>query len=174
MERISFLKKSLKNLFESQRLAVLATQDHKQPYGNLVAFAATRDLKHLLFATSRSTRKYSNISKNPRIAMVIDNRSNQETDFSKAMAVTAVGKVREIKGSTRGQYQRLYLFKHPYLKEFLLSPNCALLKMEVEMYYIVSQFQNVVILQLIRKKQIFYIQTNRILPSLPSHEFTRK
>ncbi len=153
MERITSLKKSLKNLLESQRLAVLATQDRKQPYGNLVAFASTRDLKHLLFATSRATRKYSNISENPRIAMVIDNRSNKEVDFHKAVAVTAVGTVREIEGPEIGRYQKLYLSKHPYLKEFLLSPNCALLKMEVETYYMVSQFQEVTPLKLKKKSK---------------------
>ncbi len=151
MERISFLKKSLKDLLGRQRLAVLATQDGMQPYGNLVAFAATRDLKYILFATSQATRKYSNILKNPRVAMVIDNRSNQEEDFQKAMAVTAVGIVRVVEEKGKRRYQRLYLSKHPYLKEFLLTPNCALLRMEVETYYIVSQFQEVTTLELEKK-----------------------
>jgi len=79
----------LRELFSSQSLAVLATQDRGEPYGNLVAFAATEDLKHLLFATTRATRKYNNLTKNPRIAMVIDNRSNREEDFQRAMAATA-------------------------------------------------------------------------------------
>lgn len=145
------LRKFLKNLFKTQRFAVLATQDGRQPYGNLVAFTATRDLKYLLFATFRATRKYSNISRNPRVAMVIDDRLNRQTDFRKATAVTAVGMVREIEGSEIGRYRKLYLSKHPYLKEFLLSPNCALLKMEVETYYMVSQFQEVKTLELKKK-----------------------
>lgn len=70
MEKRLQLKEFLKNLFSSQRLAVLATQSERQPYGNLVAFVAANDLKYLLFATTRATRKYSNISDNPRVAMV--------------------------------------------------------------------------------------------------------
>lgn len=151
MKKDLSLRKFLKDLFKTQRLAVLATLDGRQPYGNLVAFTATRDLKYLLFATFRATRKYSNISRNPRVAMVIDDRLNRETDFRKATAVTAVGTVREIEEKEKPRYQRLYLLKHPYLKEFLLSPNCALLKMEVETYYIVSRFQNVLKLQLKKK-----------------------
>ncbi|MGD0915516.1 MAG: pyridoxamine 5'-phosphate oxidase family protein [Thermodesulfobacteriota bacterium] len=143
MEKTSRLKKILKDLFPSQRLAVLATQSKRQPYGNLVAFMATEDLKHLLFATTRATRKYANISKNPRVAMVIDNRSNQEADFHEAAAVTATGVVKEVEGSGKEPLLRLYLSGHPYLKDFVSSPTCALLKMNVETYYVVRQFQNV-------------------------------
>ena len=143
MEKTSELKKFLKDLFPSQRLAVLATQSKGQPYGNLVAFVATNDLKHLLFATARGTRKYANISENPRVAMVIDNRSNQEADFHRAAAVTAIGIVKEVKGSEKETLLRLYFSAHPYLKDFVSSPTSALLKMNVETYYVVRQFQNV-------------------------------
>jgi len=144
MEKTSQLKKFLKNLFSKQKLAVLATQGHQQPYGNLVAFMATDNLEHLLFATTRATRKYANISSNPRIAMVVDNRSNREADFHQAAAVTATGVVKEIEGPEKERFKKLYLTKHPYLKEFVSSPTCALLKVEVEIYYVVRQFQNVV------------------------------
>jgi len=143
MEKTSQLKEFLKDLFSSQRLAVLATQSKRQPYGNLVAFVATNDLKNLLFATTRATRKYANISENPRVAMVIDNRSNRETDFQQAAAVTATGIVKEVEGPEKETLLRLYLSGHPYLKDFVSSPTCALLRMNVETYYVVRQFQNV-------------------------------
>ena len=148
MEKTSQLKEFLKDLLSSQRLAVLATQSQRQPYGNLVAFVATNDLKHLLFATTRATRKYANIIENPRIAMVMDNRSNQEADFHQAAAVTATGVVKEVDGSEKGPLLRLYLSRHPYLKDFVSSPTCALLKMNVETYYVVRQFQDVVELRI--------------------------
>ncbi len=148
MERNFQLKKFLKGLFAKQRLAVLATLDRKQPYGNLVAFIATDGLEYLLFATTRTTRKYANISRNPRIAMVVDSRSNREADFQKAAAVTAIGVVKEMEGPERKRFKNLYLKKHPYLKEFVSSPDCALLRMDVETYYVVRQFQNVETLQI--------------------------
>ena len=148
MKKTSQLKEFLKDLFSSQRLAVLATQSKRQPYGNLVAFVATNDLKHVLFATTRATRKYANISKNPRVAMVIDNRSNQEADFHQAAAVTATGVVKEVEGPEKKPLLKLYLSGHPYLKDFVSSPTCALLRMDVETYYVVRQFQNVMELHL--------------------------
>ena len=143
MEKTFQLRRFLKDLFASQRLAVLATQSKRQPYGNLVAFMATEDLRHLLFATTRATRKYANISENPRVAMVIDNRSNREADFHQAAAVTATGVVKEMVGPEKKRFQKLYLSKHPYLKDFVSSPTCALLRMQVVTYTVVRQFQNV-------------------------------
>ena len=148
MERTAQLREFLKDLFSSQRLAVLATQSRGRPYGNLVAFMATDDLKYLLFATTRATRKFVNISKNPKVAMVVDNRSNEESDFHQAAAVTATGVVKEVVGPEKEVFQKLYLSKHPYLKDFVSSPTCALLKVEVETYTIVNRFQNVMELHL--------------------------
>jgi hypothetical protein len=123
-------------------LAVLSTQHNGQPYTNLVAFAATDKLKHLLLATNRATRKYINIKQDSRVAMLIDNRSNQISDFGNAIAVTAIGTAAEIETSERDRFIRIYLNKHRYLEEFALSPGCVLIKISVETYY-VSKFQEV-------------------------------
>ena len=143
MRESTQLVQTLKALFSSQRLAILATEGKGQPYGNLVAFAAMDDLKDLLFATTRSTRKYANLSGAPRAAMVIDSRTNHESDFHKAIAATATGIVKEVEDPERETLLRLYLSKHPYLRDFVSFPTCALLRMNVETYYVVRQFQNV-------------------------------
>ena len=111
MKNPSQLKRLLANLFSSQPLAVLATQGNGQPYGNLVAFAATEDLKSLLFATARGTRKFANITLEPRVAMVVDSRTNQRVDFKRAVAVTATGIVEEAESTERDHLLKLYLSK---------------------------------------------------------------
>jgi len=138
------MKKDLKDLFTSQRLGVLATQNEGQPYTSLVAFSASEDLKQLFFATTRTTRKYANLTANSRVAMLIDNRSNEVIDFRWAMAVTATGKAEEIKGHEREEASKLYLAKHPHLEEFVSSPSCALLRISVDRYYVASRFQKVI------------------------------
>ncbi len=144
MKNTTQLRRTLRELFATQSRAVLATQEEQQPYGSLVAFAATHDLKSLLFATSRTTRKYGNLVRNPKVALVIDDRANQETDFHRATAVTAMGSGAEMKGAERKKLLDLYLHKHPGLKAFVSSPTCALVRVDVDTYYVVSQFQNVV------------------------------
>ena len=144
------LKKRLKALFDSQRLGVLSTQSRNQPYASLVAFAVTDDFKSFVFATPRSTHKYANIMASSRAAMLIDNRSNRTSDFRKAMAVTAVGNVRELRKSSRSRLMRLYTGKHAHLKDFVGSPTCAVMCLEAKTLHIVDRFQHVIELHLDR------------------------
>lgn len=138
------LQAFLSKLFASQKLAVLATVQQKQPFTNLVAFAATVDLKYLIFATPRATRKFANLNKNPNVALTIDNRHNKTSDFSDATAVMAIGSAEEVPDSEREPFLERYLAKHPELKTFVSSPSCALFKVRIAKYDVVRQFQNVV------------------------------
>jgi nitroimidazol reductase NimA-like FMN-containing flavoprotein (pyridoxamine 5'-phosphate oxidase superfamily) len=140
---IQDLIERVRALVASQRLAVLATQEEGQPYTSLVAFVETDDLRHMIFATARETRKFTNIVRDPRVAMLVDDRSNDEADFRRAVAVTAIGRASEVRGQDRNGLAARYLRKHPYLEEFVTSPSCALMKVTVERYYVVSEFQNV-------------------------------
>ena len=144
MKDLDSMKEELQRLFASQRLAVLATQNEGQPYTSLVAFTASENLKKLFFATTRATRKYANLKADSRVALLIDNRSNEATDFRWAMAVTATGTAEEIEGQERGAASKLYLAKHPHLEEFVSSPSCALLSISVDRYYVASRFQKVI------------------------------
>ncbi len=146
------IKTQLKDLCSQQTLAVLCTHNQDCPYGSLVAFANTDDLSEIIFATLRTTRKYSNITADKNVAMLIDNRSNKASDFRKATAATAIGKIREVAKRKNGRHLRIYLQKHPHLSEFIESPSCALLSIVVEKYYIVNRFQEVVELHLRKKK----------------------
>ena len=143
MESDGRRRERLKALLESQRLAVLATHREGQPYGSLVSFVATEDMKQVLFATTRSTRKYENLTADARVALLIDNRSNQDSDIHEATAVTATGRAEEIEGADKERFLRLYLERHPYLRDFVDSPTCALLRVRVETYYLVNRFQEV-------------------------------
>lgn len=140
---IAGLKQTISGLFSEQKLAVLSSFGDGQPYASLVAFAATDDLKHIIFATTRSTRKYANIWIKSNVALLIDNRTNEEKDFSYAVAATVLGRAEEVRGPQRKSFLAIYLRKHPYLKEFVSSPSCALLKVRVQKYYVVNRFQNV-------------------------------
>ncbi len=134
----------VKALFRSQRLAVLATSGGSQPHTSLVACSSTDDLRFLIFATDRATRKYLNIQANPRVSLLVDNRANSEEDFVEAIAVTVFGEALEAFNEERTRCVELLLEKHPALKEFLNQPATAVLRIRVERYQIVSRFQNVV------------------------------
>ena len=134
---------SLEKILTAQRFAVLATDKAGQPYGSLVAFVASEDFSSLFFATIRETSKFKNMTENPRVALLADDRMNRGSDLRDAVAVTAVGEAWEIVGQERASAVPAYLSKHPDLKGFIEDPRCALMKVSVSKYVIVSAFQNV-------------------------------
>jgi general stress protein 26 len=142
MQKSSQLQNLLRELFAKQKFAALATDDRGKPHNCLVAFAATDDLRNLLFTTSRNTSKYRNIVAESRVAILVDSRSNQDSDFSKAIAVTATGKAKEAKGKERDRLLDIYLAKHPQLADFANVSENALVKVEIDNYE-VATFHNV-------------------------------
>lgn len=143
MEQADHIKRQLQQLFERQNLAVLATQSDGQPYASLVAFKADQNLRQIYFATARSTRKFANLSSDPRVALLINSSVNEPSDFHRAIAVTVQGRAEIIDNKNRQATQKQYLNKHPYLSEFVRSPTCALLSIHVRSYYLVKNFQHV-------------------------------
>ena len=131
------------NLLADQRSAALATQKEGQPYLSLMAFAATPDLRLLVVATERHTRKYANMTAEPRVALLIDNRSNAPIDTEEAVAVTVLGQAAEATPGEREELLSLFLAKHPHLEAFATSPTCALIKVQVVTYIVVQRFQEV-------------------------------
>jgi nitroimidazol reductase NimA-like FMN-containing flavoprotein (pyridoxamine 5'-phosphate oxidase superfamily) len=138
----------LGELFRSQNLAALSTHHAGQPYASLVAFYASDDLKHIYFVTARTTRKFANLSADNRVAVMINSSTNQVSDFHQAISVTAVGKAEEVAGADKESILGQYLAKHPYLEDFVRSPTCALVRVSVDSYYMVKNFQNVMELHL--------------------------
>ena len=143
MEKRDQIRERIKALFGSQKLAVLSTQNDGQPYASLVAFYSSDDLKHIFFATAQTTRKYANLTAHDRVALLINNSSNQSSDFHQAIAVTAVGRADEVVGEEKNSILKLYSAKHPYLEDFVRSPTCAVVGVTVKSYFMVKNFQNV-------------------------------
>jgi nitroimidazol reductase NimA-like FMN-containing flavoprotein (pyridoxamine 5'-phosphate oxidase superfamily) len=134
----------LPRLLETQKYAVLATDNHGQPYTSLMAFSVTEDLQSFILMTERGRLKYENLMANPRVAIMIDNRENLGSDLQEAVAVTAQGLAEEITGDARDEWRTLCLARHPALQAFADSPGCALIRIKVASYVIVRCFQEVI------------------------------
>ena len=133
----------LKNLMESQRFAVLATDSQGQPHTFLMAFAVTHDLKQLVLVTERGTRKHTNVKSNKCVALLIDDRENKGSDTQEAVAITVIGEAQEVEGDERKNLLDLYLAKHPYLDGFASSPSSAIVRVKVKSYQVVRRFQEI-------------------------------
>jgi nitroimidazol reductase NimA-like FMN-containing flavoprotein (pyridoxamine 5'-phosphate oxidase superfamily) len=149
MEKLEETRRSVLDLLRSQRFAVLSTESDAGPYSSLVAFWAQDDLSQVFFATMRATRKFNHLVAHPRVSLLFDDRSNREIDVRDAMAVTATGSAAEVMDEkARAAASAGYLGKHPHLASFVASPGCAIVRVKVETYFVVTRFQNVMELHL--------------------------
>lgn len=144
MSDLPFVQSTVEALFYDQRLAVLSTRSADgHPYASLVCVVAEADLSGIYFATSRHTRKFANLTAEPRVAVLVENSQNRQSDIHEAMAVTAVGAVREMEGHNADAAVALYNARHPQLKTFAALPSTAMIRMAVKTYYLVNRFQKV-------------------------------
>lgn len=135
---------SLRQLLETQKYAVLATDNHGQPYTSLMAYSITDDLRAFILMTERGRLKYENLMTNPRVAIMVDNRQNLGSDLDATIAVTAQGMAEEITDEARDEWRAFCLARHPALRTFADSPGCAFIRIQVASYLIVRRFQNVI------------------------------
>jgi len=134
----------IRKLMTEQRLAVLCTaQPDGQAYTSLVAIAASQDLRQIAFATLRATRKFANLSANPRVALLLDDRAHQPSDLLDAAALTLRGQAREIEADERVRWTTALLARHPTMADFLGSPDCAVIVFGVDRFQLVTRFQQV-------------------------------
>jgi len=140
----SDLRDRIRRLVSQQSFCVLCTQGENQPYGSLIAFAFTDNLKHCFFTTPIATRKYKLLSECPQVALVIDSRCQHPDDLSQIAAVTITGKASRLpSGADFDQGIALLKNRHLYLTNFLESAAMALFRIEAAHYFYVTRFQEV-------------------------------
>jgi hypothetical protein len=140
------IQRQVAGLLETQSLAVLCTRGDRL-HASLVAIAAGRDLRTVLFATDRHTEKFTNLAAHPEAALLVHNARGAPEDFQQAMALTIQGRTREAEPGDREGFDRVFLGRHPALADFLGAPNTARMVMEVDTYRLVRRFAQVQILR---------------------------
>ncbi|UCE36940.1 MAG: pyridoxamine 5'-phosphate oxidase family protein [Thermoplasmata archaeon] len=140
---IDKILEDIRDLFKSQRFAVVATSNGGHPYTNIVSFSYSEDLKSILFVTKRNTRKFRNISSEPRTSVLVDNRKNSPSDLAEACFVTILGKSKEVQ-LDKDEKIKKFLNLHPYMSDFTNEPDCAIIELVVDRFLFVRNFQDVV------------------------------
>jgi nitroimidazol reductase NimA-like FMN-containing flavoprotein (pyridoxamine 5'-phosphate oxidase superfamily) len=108
-----------------------------------VGYVASEDAKSIYFPTIRETQKFRNLVVSPHVSLLVNNQTNQANDLREAHALTVLGTATEVAPESKEQATALYLHRHPSLREFVTSPNCALVKIQVAKYISVTDFQSV-------------------------------
>jgi nitroimidazol reductase NimA-like FMN-containing flavoprotein (pyridoxamine 5'-phosphate oxidase superfamily) len=133
---------SIQALVHSEPFAVLCTQGGGQPYGSLVAFAFSEDLRSFVFATPVATRKYRLLSECKHVALLVDSRSRFPDDMMKVSAVTVTGRASQVEPDAGFErWAELLTARHLYLESFVQTPSTALFRVDVTRYLHVTRFQ---------------------------------
>jgi nitroimidazol reductase NimA-like FMN-containing flavoprotein (pyridoxamine 5'-phosphate oxidase superfamily) len=138
------LRAQIRALIDGQPFAVLCTQGGGQPYGSLVAYAASDDLLAATFATPVATRKYRLLCECQQVALVVDSRSQHSDALMQVEAITATGRATQLQpGPAFDHWAALLIARHPRLKSFVAAPSSALFRIDMVRYLYVARFQEV-------------------------------
>jgi uncharacterized protein YbjT (DUF2867 family) len=136
-------QEKLHTLFAGHKSMVLATQAESGPYCSLMACSVTPDLRTIVLATPRATRKYENMIAHPGVSLLADNRKHAASDPQEALAVTVLGTATEVSGVSAETMRTLFARDHPGLQDFLSDPHTAVFAVRVSRYVAVERFQDV-------------------------------
>jgi len=128
---------------QTSRFGVLATEGNGQPHVSLIAITPVKGFSQLVFATYRNTRKFRNLINNGKVAVLLSGGDSDIPGLQNGSVVTAVGYAEEIRITTGHAALLAHLNRHPELKVFLGSTDCALILINVEKYQIVQGIEQV-------------------------------
>lgn len=139
----SEIQETIRSVLERNRFAVLATQRNGQPHASLIAFTPLEGLRFLAFATYRDTLKYASIREDQRVAILIEDREDDDRRSDRRLVVTAVGEAIRMPEEDQQAHIAAHLARHPDLERFLSSPDCELVGVAVHAYQVVSSIDDV-------------------------------
>ena len=144
MNDAQLLPTKIKNLIDQQQYGILCTQGNGQPYGSMMVYTFSEDLRFAAFCTPMTTRKFQLLSKCKRVSIVIDNRDQYANDVTKIEAITTTGIAdRLLKGAELTRWSNALIKRYPHMKFFIHSTSCAVFKIEILRFFHVHQFQEV-------------------------------
>ena len=141
-EDLRTVESRIRRLVKDQLYGVLCTQSDGQPYGSMVAFAFTEDLRRVVFGTPKATKKYEILSACRNVALLVNNMNRHPDDLMNVEAFTATGRAREIgQSEAESRWAGLLATRHPNLEAFFSSPSTALFNVEIARFFFVRSFQ---------------------------------
>ena len=143
MSSLSVIKSYIEDIFKTRRFAVLATEGDGQPHASLVAVTPMEGFRKLIFATYRNTRKYSNLVRNGKVAILVERIKINSSGLQECTVLTAFGHVEEIKDGEENIVFGAHLGRHPELAAFMKSEDCSLVRIKVDTYQVVRGIDDV-------------------------------
>ena len=110
------------DLIQAKDMCVLATSDGVEPHTALVTYFADHAAMKFYFLSRKTSQKNKNLNKFPHVSLLIDRR-----DESLALSIQGVNSPIK-KKQTVDAIKKLYLMKHPHMREFAEHPDTQLIR----------------------------------------------
>ncbi len=136
-------EQEIQSVLDASRFAVLATQYEGQPHTSLMAFTPMEGIRYLIVATYRATLKYRNLMQDGRVAILIDSTTVPVSVTRRNLVLTAHGIASRLPAGDREAAEQAFLARHPDLRTFLDSPDCALIRVAITAYQVVGSADDV-------------------------------
>jgi nitroimidazol reductase NimA-like FMN-containing flavoprotein (pyridoxamine 5'-phosphate oxidase superfamily) len=139
------MKNTVASLLNQQAQCVLATLGDKELALHLMAYAFSTDLDEIYFASLEDTQKVKNMRANPSVTCLWDNRTGNNNDHNKGLAMSGFGKARELTGESARVAQHLLLQRNTTLESLLSMPSVVIFAIHIDRYQWVKGYTEVVI-----------------------------
>lgn len=108
---------------------VLATSFQDVPHASLMAYTVRADLEYIHMATSARTRKWANLLANPRMALLLDDRSNGSAGPTKALTIGG-DQVNVAGQAEQSEIMTALLARHPHLEGLLSREDIRIIRLK--------------------------------------------
>ncbi len=143
MTKLITIRKYIEDIFLNSRFAVLATEGDGQPHASYVAITPMDSYRALIFATYRNTQKYLNLTRNGKVALLVESGKNSSTVKQDSIVLTAFGHLEEIGTEEMEFVFNKHLEWHPDLLSFMQAEDCTLVRIKVDTYQVVRGIDDV-------------------------------
>ena len=110
------------DLIQAKDMCVLATSDGVAPHTALMTYFADHAAMKFYFLSRKTSQKNKNLKKSPHVSLLIDRR-----DEALALSIQGVNSPIK-KKQTIDAIKKLYLMKHPQMREFAEHPETVLIR----------------------------------------------
>jgi nitroimidazol reductase NimA-like FMN-containing flavoprotein (pyridoxamine 5'-phosphate oxidase superfamily) len=127
-------------LIRGQDVCVLATSSENRPHCSLMAYLPSEDCTSFYLVTSRSTKKYANMLRNPRVSLLIDNRPREAHPGERpnAQALTVEGSSRPAPESEKSRLRSALIAAYPTMRKFIEHPDADIVEISAESYLLLD------------------------------------
>ena len=138
----------MREILRANDLAVLATCAENQPHCSLMAFVPNENCRTIYMLTQRNSRKFRNISANPRVSLMVDTRLDSPESRPAIKALTISGTCKPSPQSMQKQFKHLLLQNHPQLKTLSAQKDAVVLEITIASFLLLDGIDNAFFMEL--------------------------